>query len=158
VGVPQMEFLREHFLIRAWPVSINLDELKFDTNYDLVWVGSVVTHLAESATRHLLEKLMNACNPGGLVAFSFHGASLVGKRDADLYLPHDNGGWQQVAPQIEQTGYGYVDYVGQVGYGCSFCTHEWIVALAREMSAKLILLSERAWDDHHDVAVFQKRS
>ncbi len=55
------------------------------------------------------------------------------------------------------SGYGYSDYPGQLGYGISFIALSWFVEILSEYpDLSLSLLSERAWDAHHDVVAFQR--
>ena len=114
-----------------------------------------MTHLDETNTRRLIDKLLSSCNLDGLLAFSFHGqrAIKVGR------VPYAIGAedWSLLESDYLRKGYGYVDYRGQVGYGISVCSTAWIVKLFRSVpGVRLVLLSEAAWANHHDVAVVQK--
>jgi trans-aconitate methyltransferase len=152
-----MDFLRDTFGLKAWPISPDLDELAVAETYDLIWVGSVVTHLAVDGTRQLAETLLAALNPGGLLLLTFHGRHAVERRDAGIneYI-HDEA-WQQIVRQYRGLGYGYADYREMPNYGISLNSTAWMAGFVATLpSARLALMAERVWDDHHDVAAIQR--
>lgn len=154
VRADDMEFLRATFGAETWVVSPDVDTLDIPHCADLVWAGSVVTHLSRRDAAVLIAKLLSACNPGGLVAFSFHGSSVLSRGHAG-YI--HKAAWARIKLGYYLTGYGYADYKGQKSYGISVCSPAWIVQLARSMSdVQIKLLGERLWDDHHDVVVLAK--
>jgi SAM-dependent methyltransferase len=152
-----MTFLRSSFGVEAWTVGTNLELITIPGQYDLIWVGSVITHLPKDKTLRLIKKLFPACNPGGLLVVSFHGQYVIDRQDTtDFRYIHDKG-WQEIKSGYLASGYGYADYEGQSDYGISVFSPSWIVGLAAgTLRSRLVLLSERAWDNHHDVIAFQK--
>ena len=152
-----MAFLRTAFGIEAWTVGTDASRLTLPFSYDLIWVGSVITHLSEADAVQLFEKLLSFCNPGGLLALSFHGQTAIDRQDkTDFRYIHDPG-WHQIKAGYAGNGYGYADYHGQVAYGISVCTPSWMVRMIRATAVvRLVLLGERLWANHHDVVVVQK--
>ena len=152
-----MAFLRTTFGIEAWTVGKDAGGLTVPVSYDLIWVGSVITHLSEADAVQLFEKLLSFCNPGGLLALSFHGQTAIDRQDkTDFRYIHDPG-WHQIKAGYAGNGYGYADYHGQVAYGISVCTPSWMVRMIRATAVvRLVLLGERLWANHHDVVVVQK--
>jgi 2-polyprenyl-3-methyl-5-hydroxy-6-metoxy-1,4-benzoquinol methylase len=150
-----MEFLRSSLGIEAWTIGTNIHTLTLPGRYDLVWAGSVVTHLRESDSRQLIDKLLSYCKPGGLLVLSFHGRRAI-ENGAAPYAIGVNA-WHQVERDYFDKGYGYADYEGQVGYGISVCSSSWMLNLFRETSGlRLVLLSETAWANHHDIVAVQR--
>jgi trans-aconitate methyltransferase len=72
-----MKFLRETLQIEAWTIATDINNLALPNRYDLIWAGSVLTHLCESDSRKLIDKLLSYCNPGGLLVLSFHGRGAI---------------------------------------------------------------------------------
>ncbi|MGH9897299.1 MAG: class I SAM-dependent methyltransferase, partial [Pyrinomonadaceae bacterium] len=117
-----------------------------------------LTHLSEVNSKRLLNKLLAWLNVDGIVVVSLHGR-FAHKRGPSF----DNYGvgdrWAGIAQGYSsESGYGYADYYGQDGYGISLSKPAWSVKLIEEFSEiRLLMLSELAWDGHHDVLALQKR-
>ena len=153
-----LEFCSTEFDALTWVTKIDIDLLEAPLTYDLIWVGSVLTHLPESQSIHLLRKLVGFLNPDGVVVVSLHG------RFARARGPkYDNYGvadrWQDIENGYSsEEGYGYADYPGQEGYGISVSKPSWSARLVEKLAeARLLLFSELAWDGHHDILAIQKR-
>jgi SAM-dependent methyltransferase len=153
-----MAFLRTAFGIEAWAVPPEPSHLIMPSHYDLIWVGSVITHLPEAATRTLVEKLLAACNPGALLVLSFHGKFAIENQETTDFKYIHGDGWCQIKSGYLKDGYGYADYERESGYGISVIDPRWLIALmsALPIKSQLVLLSERAWDKHHDVLSIQR--
>jgi trans-aconitate methyltransferase len=155
----QVQFLRTQFGVGAWTVGSDINTLTIPGTYDLIWVGSVITHLSEAATRGLIEKLLSACNVGGLLVLSFHGPFAIERQrqaTPDARYIHDDG-WEEIERGYSATGYGYADYERQKGYGVSVCTPAWMTNFVNTMpGSRLVLMASRAWDGHHDVVAIQR--
>lgn len=150
-------FLRTRFGIKAWTVDPDLSVLTIPDQYDLIWVGSVITHLPELKTRRLIAKLLSSCTPGGLLALSFHGQYAIARQESGEFRYIHQEGWQAIKSGYLANGYGYADYEGQSGYGISVISALWMISLMEAtLGSRLVLLSARAWDNHHDVIVIQK--
>jgi hypothetical protein len=125
---------------------------------DLIWVGSVATHLDEPTAIALLQKLSQWLNPRGLLVASLHGygCQKIGDEGKFAYLHAE--GWRQVKSSYAATGYGYADYEGQTGYGVSLTSPEWGIALRKHIEGtRIVLFGESLWDNHHDVVALQAR-
>jgi SAM-dependent methyltransferase len=156
VRAQDTEFLRGSLGVESSTVAPDVESLTVPDGYDLIWVGSVVTHLSEPAARALVQKLLAACNPGGLLAISFHGRFAFEQQERGVFHYIHGDRWQEIRSGYSGHGYGYADYLGQDGYGVSMCSAEWFLRFAQTLAVKLVLLGERAWDGHHDVIVMQR--
>lgn len=67
---PAVEFQRERFGVEGFVSTARPDELEVAGRFDLVWVGSLFTHLPEPAFRGWLHRLSALLEPGGLLAFT----------------------------------------------------------------------------------------
>ena len=67
--------------------SYNLDELSFTTKSDLIWCGSLITHLDANRTRALLRFFARKLAAEGLLVFSTHGEFVAAQvtDGADFY-------------------------------------------------------------------------
>ncbi len=137
-------------------------------SYDLVWLGSVFTHLPMEVARGLIQKLSTALRPNGILLFSVQGRhsferlskldwSLVAERPWLSYgLAQD--GVDTLLKGYDRSSYGYVDYPGQQGYGVSIARPEWYISqLGQNPALTMIYFQERAYDDHQDIIGFMRR-
>jgi cyclopropane fatty-acyl-phospholipid synthase-like methyltransferase len=138
-----MEFLRDHFRVDAWTIEPDVDQIDLPGQYDVIWVGSVITHLSEERTTALMGKLLAACNAGGLLIASFHGRYAVERQESGSFNYIDPGGWAEIMSGLKARGYGYADYEGNPGYGISVTDPCWVAGLAKSLGPKIVLLGER---------------
>jgi SAM-dependent methyltransferase len=155
---PNLEFQRAALGTATWDSSIDIASLSPPRSYDLIWAGSVITHLRELDSVALMRKLYSWLTPNGLVIASFHGrfARALGDATPDRYIAAAS--WRALTAQSEKVGYGFADYdPNSPGYGVSLCTLAWIAALGNQLAnARIAFVAERGWDWHQDVVAFQK--
>lgn len=120
--------------------------------YDLIWVGSLVTHLAEPQTRRFLDCMARHMAPRATLVFSSHGAHVEARLRSWGYglAPEAVAG---LLDDHARTGYGYRDYQGGTGYGVSLISRQWLAGILSEGPLRLHRYSEAAWDGHQDVLV-----
>jgi hypothetical protein len=151
-----VRFCRDTFQAQTWVSGSSIGDLSAPHAYDLIWLGSVVTHLSSEVTERLLPKMLSWTRSGGLVVMSLHGRYAFQRQEMGEFCYIDNGRWQRIKAGYETAGYGYSDYDGQKGYGISLTKPSWVAALIERLTgARMITLSEKAWDSHHDVVAIQ---
>lgn len=135
-------------------VSSNcLSEVRIDGSFDLVWSGSLLTHVDQAAWRDALSLFGSLLADSGVLAFSTAGPSSARMlRAGEVVYGLKPGQVESLLGQFDRSGFGYVDYPRQEGYGISLATPAW-VARTVEAVGGLQLLSheERTWDTHQDV-------
>ncbi len=153
-----VSFCHEAFAAEAWISGTDVETLDFRGCYDLIWIGSVLTHLEERVSRRLVDQAMAVLNPGGLlVATTLGRAGRAIQDKTPIFL--EGAGWDRVKRHHDETGYGYVDYEGQAGYGLSLSSLAWVTTLAtRCPGRRLVMMSEQAWDGLQDVFALQAES
>jgi SAM-dependent methyltransferase len=136
--------------------SVNLDEVTLAKKFDLIWCGSLATHLNERDIVALFRLFARHQAPGGLVVFTTHGsfaAHRVSRREFDYSIPDDQ--IERIGRDYTQAGYGFADYNGERNWGVSLTSPEWIRARVRELGGlREVYFQERGWDNHQDVFGF----
>ena len=88
------------------PEKIKLESYAFD----LIWVGSLLTHLDAHRWTQFLELFRRTLRPGGTLVFSAHGRKAydLTRRGVTPIHPY----WQQTSTLFayERTGFGYCNY------------------------------------------------
>lgn len=154
-----LDFCAAEFGATTWLAGTDIAALQAPERYDLVWAGSVLTHLPEPAAVALLARMLSWCRPEGVVVASLHGRHVLGRgAEAEWYGVAE--GWPGILRDAAGPGaYGYADYPGQPGYGIAACRPAWVAAQVEAMAgARLVLFGERLWDGHHDVVALQRQA
>jgi len=114
-------------------------------NCDVVWIGSLFTHLTEAKTKSWLNYLSSQLNQGGIIAATFHG-----RRSAEVFREYHAHLVDATWPVAEQTGWGYVPYdKTQPEWGFSMNTAAKLAELAAEVPGMRIGdLTEAGWGPH----------
>ena len=164
-----VDFCAREFGARPAYSRTSFDELTFDEEFDLVWCGSLVTHLDAGATLELLRLFARHLAPGGLAVFTTNGdyvARLMRDEGATYDLPPDYAA--AITDSYARTGHGYHDYPrGQGyfdfhpegrGYGVSVTSPAWVRAQAAAGGLEEVYFKERGWASHQDVFAFVRRA
>jgi SAM-dependent methyltransferase len=136
--------------------SRNLDDVSLGKEFDLIWCGSLVTHLNENGIVALLRLFRRHLARDGIMIFTTHGDFVTRRiptKDFDYGLADEQ--IERIGLNYAQTGYGFEDYPGDEGYGVSLTSPEWIRARVREVGGlREVYVKERGWDNHQDVFGF----
>ncbi len=136
--------------------SLNLDDVSLGKKFDLIWCGSLVTHLNEHGIVALLRLFHRHLAAGGLVIFTTHGDFVrrrIPTKDFDYGLTDEQ--IEGIGIDYPEIGYGFEDYPGEKDYGVSLTSPDWIRARVRELGGlREVYFKERGWDNHQDVFSF----
>jgi SAM-dependent methyltransferase len=121
-----------------------LADLTFSQPYDLIWCGSLLTHLPRELFGEALRLFCRSLAVDGIDIVTFHGPA-----EREFY----------------RSGFGFADYrtpsvfTEQQQYGVSISAPWYVLqSLDEDETVSIIGYRERAWDDHQDVLIVQKTS
>jgi SAM-dependent methyltransferase len=124
--------------------SVHPEEVRFDDRFDLVWCGSLFTHLSEERFEGFLDVLSDSLLPGGLLLFTTH-------RSSDPNLLAALGGLtpeqaERMARDYRHGGFGYAEYERERGVGLAVASPEWVSAqVEKRRHLRLAALLRAAW-------------
>ncbi len=151
-------FCMEHFDITGFRSQVRPKAVPLAHGFDLIWVGSLITHLNEDAIMGYLSLFRHLLEPDGKLVFTSHGDFVVNRLENEQFhydLKPDQ--MQQVVASYRSTGFGYSDYTKSPGYGVSATSAPWlrprVEALGRLEFTKFL---PQHWDSHQDVWCFTK--
>jgi SAM-dependent methyltransferase len=155
-----VEFCVSQFGAREVPAHEELTKTSFDRTYDLIWIGSLFTHLSEARTREGLAFLSKQLSPTGIIVCTFHGRWALRMQHIIPYFDHRR--WTQLLEGYFTADYGYVDYPKEVGhdflegsYGISAAKPRKLVAIIEDIpGVRIFLYQEKGWGENHDVIAF----
>lgn len=131
----------------------NLIETPLET-YDVIWVGSLFTHVDQERTRTWMAHLCGHLNENGILVATFHG-----RRSIEIYTQYpliSEERWIHLIDQFKREGYGYDPYswANEYSYGISLSAPSKLVEIASEIrGVRILSYTEQGWADNHDVLV-----
>lgn len=135
----------------------DFEQLALPGNIDVIFLGSVFTHLDWSRSRTLWSKLFEALEPGGALIATFRGSQTYRMMMRDPGRFNAGGYYEQLLEDYRHTGFGYQDYKGFVNWGQNLFSVGKVAELAEGHDrARLIGYKEWGWANIHDVAVWSK--
>lgn len=108
----------------------NINELEINTKYDLIWVGSLFTHLTEDSANELFVLLHSLLAPGGILIFTIAGEFVF-----NLATDGEHRGLpEETIPTIQadfkKSGFAFGAYkqgiVEESNYGRTFISKSWL--------------------------------
>lgn len=140
----------------------NLDEVSIKAEWDVVFVGSLLTHLPKRHARQALRLIHRSLSDRGLAIVTLEGRRSIEIQNHQYKIIPDDR-FKRILIGYRTVGHGFAEYRRetrrlfhkQASYGSAFVRPDWI---AREIlklpDVRLLGYAERAWDDHQDVVVF----
>jgi SAM-dependent methyltransferase len=159
IDTEMLDFCKKLFSANPILSATDFERLSMPDKFDLIWCGSLLTHLDEEATTNLLRFFYNHLNRGGICVFTTHGQfSVESLQNKTLNYGLTVSGQQKIVSQFREKGYGYTDYEHQQRYGISAVKHERMLTIARSAGQwNETSYVERGWDNHQDVYGFSLR-
>jgi len=152
-----LDFVCSEFDATPHVSSQNLRDLTLPGAYDLIWVGSVITHLSESDSRFLLDRLFGALEPGGVMVFTTHGRKMLQNQILGRHEYITPNRFIRLIAQATVCGYGHAPHVDGGYSGISVTTMSWIAQwCGSSPERRLVGLTEMGWCDHQDVVAVTK--
>jgi hypothetical protein len=154
---PAVDFCVATFGARGVYSANPISSVEAPSDHDLVWVGSLLTHLDADRWPELVHWLRDRLRPGGVLVLTTHGAEGARRMaagdtyglapDAHAALLHDHA----------TTGFGYAAYPWDPEYGISLSSADWVRrTLGQVDGLELVSLRETAWAEHHDVVALRR--
>lgn len=119
--------------------------------YDLIWVGSVFTHIPPASFDHLV----GALAPGGIVVFTTAGAQVRARFDPDRERFLDPAAARAALQDHDAAGYGFVPYQrGRYAeWGRALTTASHVRDRVQVAGADVLSVQEADWGGRQDVFV-----
>lgn len=157
-----VDFCAEQFGAIPLMSKENLDDLDVGADWDVIFCGSLLTHLPEHLFWPTMRFMARSLSPTGIALVTLEG------RHAEYIQDHkwkliDDERFEVVRTGFHEKGFGFVDYTAdfrtafheQASYGVTLVTPQWVTAGLLDIPGiRMFGYQERAWDDHQDVIVF----
>jgi SAM-dependent methyltransferase len=146
-----------------------------DKAFDLIWCGSLLTHVSASRITGFLELFESRLAPAGIVVFTTSGRGgyavlrdLLPERkpgevapasidQAQQYFPLPEEVLPDFASSYESNGFAYRDMAEGADYGTSLTSPAWVCGqIERLPRLRLVNYNERGWGSMQDVVACQR--
>lgn len=133
----------------------NFNEISFNQKFDLIWCGSLFTHIDEKNWLALLNFFLNHLENGGILVFTVHGRKIIN----DVYsgsqnFKFDNSHISKLKEEYEKYGFGFLRRKEDKNYGISLSSPSFVIQTIQNIpSMKLLIYSEVGWLEHDIVAI-----
>ncbi len=132
--------------------ELDLTRANLPQNIDVIWVGSLFTHLSRSKTYTWLSFLAEHLSPHGVLIATFHGYFTAYNPPQSARVDFD-----KLQREFNTTGFGFEEYptddAVQLGdYGFSIVKPSSILDMADTIpGTRVTCFTERGWASNHDV-------
>jgi len=145
----------------ASPVYANEDPARTNIRgpFDLIWCGSLLTHLDANQWQRFLEFFERLLSAGGVLVFTVHGRRGIRHlREGTLNYGLGPAEVHATIAAYERSGFGYGNYPDRKNYGISMSSPSWVLSqLEQHANLRVITYIEEGWDDHQDVIATLRR-
>jgi SAM-dependent methyltransferase len=148
------QFCASEFNGMGFPSAPGFSELKIPGKYDLIWLGSVFTHLDWDRSVQLLTQLASSLKPQGVVVATVRGKACYETMVNNPDRFNIGGYYDQLLNEYEKSGFGYMDYKDFKDWGQHLINPANLSKLAKDSNSQLLEVVEQGWANIHDVAVF----
>jgi SAM-dependent methyltransferase len=132
--------------------TADLEELHLQGTYDLIWCGSLLTHVHADQWRALLRLFSEHLGQSGLLVLTTHGRHQVERlRIKQSTLGLSDWAAAVIVSDYERVGFGYQNYPGREGYGISLSSPSWVCSqIVQTSGLRLVGYHERGWGQYQD--------
>lgn len=152
-----VRYCAEHFGATPIVSTPEMSDVELPTNCDLIWVGSLLTHLDQAGWQRFITRVLPSMARGGVLVFTSHGRHVERRiRAGESYLLEraDAAG---MCAEYASNGFSYRDYADTPGYGVPLSSLPWILERIAELEAlRIVYCAEGAWDGHQDVVACER--
>ncbi len=161
-----VDFCTSTFGVEGVVSQDDLDEVDFGRTFDLIFCGSLLTHLPAKLTKAAIDLMIRSLSPDGVAVMTLHGRQSIPIHHNEWnYVPPKR--FQKIERGFNRSGYGYNAYDGTMrghfsknaDYGISVSKPSWALGVIEDHDdVRIISYTERAWDRHQDVLVIGRPS
>ena len=132
-------------------------------NFDMIWLGSVYTHLPMNLWHKLTRMLVNELSPDGVLAFSFAGpfvAQKIIEGERNKHAEVSEQEFEDFLSGYRDAGFGYARHegVGDREWGRSIISHARLFDFLCEENLSIVSLGERLYDNRQDIVIVRRQS
>jgi SAM-dependent methyltransferase len=125
--------------------------------FDLIVVGSLLTHLDAATFRRAFDFVLDSLVPDGIAMLTTHGRTKIKTLcDRRYFGTRYRNPYRRMLAGVSRSGFGF-DRLADSPYATSLSLPSWASALVEcHANARLVMVRERGWADHQDIVAVRK--
>jgi SAM-dependent methyltransferase len=130
----------------------------FDDLFELIWVGSLLTHLDAAAWDHFFMLFEQILAPGGVLVFSTHGELVAERMRQGHYYGYPPRAVERTLRTYAHAQFAFLEESPeQIDYGITIARPPWVIdRVTRLGDFRVALYAEALWANHQDVIAVVK--
>ncbi|MBF0538439.1 MAG: class I SAM-dependent methyltransferase [Nitrospirae bacterium] len=135
-----------------------IEQIRIKDKYDLIWCGSLFTHLDSKRWDSLLNLFSSSLETGGILVFTVHGIHAVHLiRNCNRDFGLEPFKLPEMLEEFDNSGFAYLDYPGAANWGISLSSPTWVMSqLQKIRQLQVVMFTEIGWTHFQDVIVCTK--
>ena len=148
----------ETFGVEGVYASEDFAEVRFGCSFDVVWCGSLLTHLPEKRFGDCLTLLIDSLSNGGvLVATTVGRFAIWVQENLGMYMSDER--FAPAERGFSESGFGFAKYPGADDFGIALSSPSSTLGMiAKRPNVRILGYQERGWDDQQDVFILARSS
>ena len=143
----------------GWLGKLTREQIDLPGPYDLIWSGSLLTHIGGDRWMRFIKTFESLLAPGGIVVFTVYGRHVVDEvRRGENMLGMTPDQVKEILKQYDATGFGFQVTPPFPPQGDAFVSPAWFCSQLEEVpNLELLLYSEHAWLGQDVIACLKAR-
>lgn len=165
-----VRFCVSEFKVKGIYPAIDPIQPKFG-KYDVIWLGSVFTHLSEAYTRETFKMLDRMLKPNGVLIFTTHGADTFERLSQGYYGEYWKNLSEKIVSAYQANDFAFYPYSQndieilpfnfprKNDFGMTWMKQAYVenmIQSASNHNYKALMYKPLGWDGHQDVHIYQK--
>jgi hypothetical protein len=152
-----VDFCATRFGAKPFYSGTDLSKVAMPRKFDLIWCGSLASHLPEDQCKVLFSSLLNALEDNGILCITTCGRGMQWAHEHVFKTIHDEA-YERIRSTLESEPFAFAPYHYKYGaytkeeaYGMAFIRPAWIEQHVLSPEFQVLLYREKAWHGAQDV-------
>jgi hypothetical protein len=157
INVDGVDFCRDHFGAKPFYSTPDLSTVSFPVKFDLIWCGSLASHLPEPQCKALFTLLLSNLNENGILCITTCGRGMQYAHENVFKTIHD-AAYEKICQDLKVRPFAFAPYDYRYGpyetsdsYGMAFLYPTWVEKNILTPEIQVLLFREKAWHGAQDV-------
>ncbi len=136
----------------------NIDKITINEKFDLIWCGSLFTHIDINEWEKFLVFFQSMLNDGGILIFTTHGKKAIENIKSGISYGLDPDALKELQVDTQTTGFGFKSYPHKASYGISISLPSFVKSFLDKIpNLDLVTCIQTGWDDQQDAFAYIKK-
>ncbi len=158
-----VDFCAHHFGAMPFYSSPDLSSVTLPRKFDLIWCGSLASHLPEAQCKALFALLIDGLAEDGILCITTCGRGMQYAHE-NIFRTIDDTAYERICKELSERSFGFAPYSYRYGhydaeerYGMAFLYPTWVETNILTSSIQVLQFREKAWHGSQDVWCLIKR-